>query len=356
MGGAERYLELLAAGIGGYGYTPVMITGSGEGLEPLRDSMRGMGIEVFALGPARRVGRRIAVSLIDVLRRIGPAIFHFNLPGPFDARYGIVAPMARMAGVRAIVSTEHLPMVPSFFKARILRGFSSRFVSRVITVSEDNRRHLIENHRVADDKIRVVYNGIPPSRESATIDLRRELGLGADSLLVAMVGALEARKGHATLFEALTRLPAPVHAVVVGTGETEGQLRDASAEMGITHRVHFAGYRDDVPCIMRSVDMLAVPSILEATPYVILEAMEAGLPVIASSIYGIPELVGDDEAGILIPASDADALAAAIGRLGNDHALRESMGRHARERYQARFTLERCLRDTIEVYRELIRG
>jgi glycosyltransferase involved in cell wall biosynthesis len=175
-------------------------------------------------------------------------------------------------------------------------------------------------------------------------------------MLIAIVGALEERKGHATLFEALARLSVSVQAVIVGKGRMEREYREKAAALGLSDRVHFTGYRDDVPSIMRNIDILVVPSSVEATPYVILEAMEAGLPVVASSVFGIPEQVVDGETGLLVPAKDADGLANALRILQADPERRRLMGKNALRRYRARFTLERCVRGTIEVYRELMRG
>ncbi len=356
VGGAERYIGFLASGIMDHGYKPVLIASGGVGLEPLKEQIRSYGAEIYELDKNARPGSGFAPRLTRMLRSIKPVVFHFNLPGPFDARYSLVAPIARLAGVRSIISTEHLPMVRSFPKGRVLKSFSTRFVSRVITVSEDNRKHLIGNHHVPDRKIRVVQNGIPGSEWTADLDLRRELGIGAESQLIAIVGALEERKGHATLLEALESLPASMHAVIVGDGGMKRELQERASVLGLSDRVHFTGYRNDVPSIMRNIDILVVPSSMEATPYVILEAMEAELPVIASSVFGIPEQVIDGETGILVPPRDVDELANAIRILQADPEKRKLMGKNALDRYQARFTLERSIRGTIEVYRESIRG
>ncbi len=356
VGGAERYLTLLARGIRAHGYGSLLITAGEGNLEPLKEAMRGEGAGVHDLGRGSVTGAGFARRLLGILRRVRPSLFHFNLPGPFDARYSLAAPVAWMAGIRNIVSTEHLPMVRSFPKGRILKSLSTRFVSRVITVSDDNRGHLIRNHHTPASKIRVVHNGIPASESLIDLDLRSDLGIEGDSLLIAIVGALEERKEHATLLEAMARLPVSVHALIVGEGEMEGELRGTVSALGISDRVHFTGYRNDVPSIMRDIDMLVVPSSIEATPYVILEAMEAGLPVIASSVFGIPELVVAGETGLLVPPRDVDTLAAALRSLCSDPERRRLMGNNALERYRERFTMERCVLGTLEVYRELIRG
>ena len=223
-------------------------------------------------------------------------------------------------------------------------------------MSEDNRGHLTSNHNVPEHKIRIVQNGIPGSTGIRALDLRREMGIRGDSLLIAVVGALEERKGHATLFEALALLPSSLHALIVGEGPMERAYRDKVSALGLEGRVHFAGYRNDVPSVMRDIDMLVVPSSVEAAPYVILEAMEAGLPIIASGVYGIPEQVADGETGLLVPPGDAGRMADALRSLNGDPERRRFMGKKAVERYGEFFTLEHCARGTVEVYRELMRG
>jgi len=353
-GGAERYLHLLAKGIARYGFGPFLVTAGGGGLDGLREEMRRDGFEVYRTAPGPIYGSSGILSSMRLFRSLRPAILHVNLPGPFDAAYGLVAPVARLAGVEHIVTTEHLPMVPSFAKARLLRKFSQRFIERTITVSRDNVDHLVRIHGVRPEKIRVVYNGIPDPAGSAKVDLRGELPLSGEVFLVAVVGSLEKRKGHGALFGAMGRLPDRVHLLVVGEGPDEREYRERVRGMGLEGRVHFLGHRDDVAGILASVDLLAVPSTLEATPYVILEAMAASLPVVASDIYGIPELVEADETGLLVEPGNEEMLAGAISSIMEQDGLAERFGRKARARYESHFTLERSVRETVEVYRELL--
>ncbi|MCK4236928.1 MAG: glycosyltransferase, partial [Candidatus Krumholzibacteria bacterium] len=137
-------------------------------------------------------------------------------------------------------------------------------------------------------------------------------------------------------------------------GEMEGEYREAVSGLGVEDRVHFLGQRDDIPAIMSGLDLVVLPSLVEATPYVIVEAMAAGLPVIASDIYGIPEMVEGGETGILIPVGNSAALADAVWSLMNNHDLRERMGLAARKRYEAHFRIERSVSKTTEIYLELI--
>ena len=149
FGGAEKYLQLLAAGLNREEFRPELIMNRNPRLEAFAASMAGAGVPVHEVSldmPRSPAGISYFISL---LRRLRPSILHCNLPGPWGSQYSLVAPLARLAGVRHVVTTEHLPMVPSFAKGRLLRGFGSRWVERVVTVSEDNVRYLAEYSRSA---------------------------------------------------------------------------------------------------------------------------------------------------------------------------------------------------------------
>ncbi|UCF05946.1 MAG: glycosyltransferase [bacterium] len=353
-GGAERYLWLLAYHLDQARFRAVLIVNRNPALAPLKSWMDGAGVPVHEVSLRLPFSLRGVPEFISVLRRLEPAILHMNLPGPFDAQFSLAAPLARCAGVRRIVTTEHLAMVPTFTKARLLKSFGTRWVDRVITVSEDNRTHLTDIHRVPRGKIRVVHNGIPDPGEVPPAGLREQLSLDPGVHVLIVVAALCERKGHPTLFEAMTQLPAHVHLVAVGEGEAGNEYRRVAAALGLAGRVHFLGQRNDVPALLAEADMLVVPSLIEATPYVIIEAMAAGLPVVASRIYGIPELVSDGVSGMLVSPGDPDKLACALSVLLDDAGACARMGAAGRQRFERDFGIENSVSRTVAVYGELI--
>jgi len=265
-----------------------------------------------------------------------------------------VAPLARLAGVRHVVTTEHLPMVSAFAKGNLLRGFGSRWVERVITVSENNVRYLVDYHGVPRQKIRVVRIGVPEPAHGQSAGIRGTLGIAKEDFLCAMIGSLEERKGHARAFDALASLPGGVKLIVAGAGEEERALRAKAASLGLDRRVFFLGYRADVAALLSESDVLVLTSTLEATPYVILEAMASGLPVVASNLFGIPEIVRDGETGILVDPGARDDIVRAIAALERDRDRGVRMGRAARKRYEEMFRIERCVEDTQAIYRDLL--
>lgn len=355
FGGAERYLQLLAAGLDREEFGPELIMKRNPRLEGFAASMASAGVPVHEVSLDMPRSPTGIPDFVSLLRRLRPSILHCNLPGPWDSQYSLVAPLARLAGVRHVVTTEHLPMVPPFAKGKILRSFGSRWVERVITVSEDNVRYLVGYHGVPREKILVVRIGVPEPVRGASSGIRETEGISKEDFLCVMIGSLESRKGHARAFEALAVLPGSVKLLIAGEGNEERALRAMAVSLGIERRVHFLGYRADIDELLSACDALVLPSTLEATPYVIVEAMASGLPVVASNVYGIPELVRDGETGILVDPGARDDIVRAVASLAGDRDRLARMGSAARRRYEELFRLDRCVEETQTVYRDLLR-
>jgi len=354
VGGAERYLSLLAANLDRDAFEPAAIVNGMGRLEDLAASMERAKVPVHEASLNMPYSPAGVAGFISLLRRLRPSILHCNLPGPWGSQYSLVAPLARIAGVPHVVSTEHLPMVPPFAKGKLLKSFGNLSIERVITVSEDNVRYLIGYHHIRRDKVRVVRIGTPEPARGKRADIRRKLGLATGDFLCIMVGSLEARKGHVRAFEALASTDAGVKLLVAGSGEREGEYRSKAAALGLGGRVHFLGYRTDIDALLMECDVLLCPSTLEATPYVILEAMAAGLPVVASRLYGIPEIVLDGKTGILFDPAASGGLVRAVDSLFRDRGVGARMGQAGKRRWEEAFRLERCITETEAVYREVL--
>ncbi len=347
-GGAEKYIELLACGLDRERYEPVLVTSGSPGLESLRAALTNAGISNETTEEKSLSSAGGASLFSGIMRRLRPDIVHINMPGPFDCGYGLPASLARLSGAGRIVTTEHLPMIGSFAKAKFLRSIHMGRVSRFITVSEDNRSHLVNNHGVPAAKVRVVYNGTPDPGYNVAGSRASDAPV---NLLVA--GALEERKGHMVLLSAMDRLPERIRLDIAGEGPLRGELEEALASGKYGGRVSLLGRVEDMAGLIARSDILVVPSLIEATPYVILEAMAAGRPVVASAIFGIPEQVEDGVTGILTKPGDVDSLAEAVLRVSEEPGLIGKMGGAGRKRYEDRFTLERSVAKTVEVYEEL---
>jgi glycosyltransferase involved in cell wall biosynthesis len=190
--------------------------------------------------------------------------------------------------------------------------------------------------------VEVMLHGITPSSIAhgphAREEARRRLGLPDGAYVVGTVGNLTVKKDHETLLRAFRVFCArhdEAHLVIVGTGSRAAQLQGYAASLGLSHRVHFTGMREDVPQLLAGFDVFAMSSLHEGLSIALVEALAAGLPIVATRVGGIPELVVDGQHGLLVPARDDRALASAIERLSTDQALRERFSKAAVNRAAA---------------------
>lgn len=166
-------------------------------------------------------------------------------------------------------------------------------------------------------------------------ELRRELGLADDDFVVLSVGELNDNKNHATVLRAMAHPAAPrLQYLICGNGPRREQLEELARELGIGDRVHFLGYRRDIPLILAMADIFCLPSFREGLPLSLMEAMAAGKPVVCSRIRGSVDLVDPGEGGVIVEAADVTGYANAFDLLAADRELRRSMGQHNRARVQ----------------------
>lgn len=354
-GGAEKYLYYLAKFISSERFRTHVIFDQDSSADKFVSLLSDEGLPFTDLSETKNPEKAKYSRLAGLLRKLKPDILHINLPGPFDAGYSLIAPLARIVRVKNIVSTEHLPMVSSFTKSRLLKGLGTRFINRVITVSYDNKMHIVRNHHIPERKIRVIYNGIPDPGKNIDYSLdssgKKECGKRFN---LVIVGSLEERKGQADAVKLMKRLPDYVNLYIVGDGEAKPELEELCSNLRLEERVNFTGFIENMFDFLSGMDLMIHPSRVDATPYVILEAMAVGLPVVASGIYGIPELIQDKRNGILTKPGDVGALAEAVMLLLGDRELYIDMSRSARERFLHKFTIENCIKDTVNIYNDLL--
>lgn len=218
---------------------------------------------------------------------------------------------------------------------------------RYVTPSEHCRSELLRTGYFRADRIRAIPNGVdlPPQDPSARERLRGEFGLGEAPVLI-VTSRLHPMKGHAHLLEAVALLredfPA-LRLLVVGAGVERGRLEEQAEELGLAHTVLFTGFRTDVADLLRAADLFVLPSLREGMPNTALEAMAAGLPVVAAAVDGVPEVVMEEETGLLVPPGNPQGLRDAIGRLLTEPAFAQALGQAGRERVAEHFSTERML-------------
>ena len=275
--------------------------------------------------------------------------------------FGYVA--ARAAGVRRVISSRHNDDQFRYRpRWRRIHRRLWRWYAGGIAISESIKRFAVEVEGAPAEKITVVHYGIDfawlndDDVEAARQKLRAELGLERDALILGMVCRLVEQKGVPYALEAVRRIKKKyprARLVIAGDGEKADELRRLTSALGIADRVHWLGWRSDAAELMAAFDLLLVPSLGEGFGLVLLEAMARRVPVIASRVGAIPEVIAHGETGILIEPRDVDALAQAMARLLDDRALRKYMGLLGAARLEERFSVERMVEGTIAVYQRI---
>jgi glycosyltransferase involved in cell wall biosynthesis len=255
---------------------------------------------------------------------------------------------ARLAGAAAI-SHMHIENAFRDGPGRSLQvrldNATARLCSAIVAVSDSTRASL-ERQGYPTTRLRTIRNGIDEAADAEPVSL-------APQPTVLQIARLARVKGQHTLLHALTRIDA--HAVLVGRdlesdGAYQRTLEDDAVRLGVADRVVFAGLRDDVAALLAGCDVFCLPSSAEGLPIVVLEAMAAGRPVVASAVGGTPELVVDGVTGLLVPPEDAVALADALSSLLGDADWSRALGEAGRERVRREFSLRATTARVIDLY------
>lgn len=307
---------------------------------------------MFARGVARALAR-IAPDVVEAPEFHAPALI-----AALRARLGLRAPAVVVRLHAPAFLTAKLAAEPPDLDLRAgeaLEAAAARFARIVTSPSRALAALVGRRWRLAPDRIRVVPNPIDDATFAPAADEAECAGR------ILIVGRIERAKGHDLLVEALPQIRESVpeaHLMVVGSdgGATE-QLERRAAELGVREAVRFAGARGrgELPPIYRSAAVCVVPSRFEAFPYVALEAMACGRPVVASKVGGLVEVVDDGSDGVLIAPESPAALAAAITRLLLDAVERRRLGRAARQRVAAAYAADTVAAHMAERYAEALR-
>jgi glycosyltransferase involved in cell wall biosynthesis len=300
-------------------------------------------------------------KMTTYLRRHKPQILHTQLE--FSIILGSLA--ARLMGIPC-VSTLHTLDNPQEQRARwryhLTLAALKYLCNRSIGVSESTRQHHLRDGKIPDDKIITLYNGIDLSaykepKAESRLEKRKELGLAPDSVVAVTVAVLREPKGIQFMLQAMAQLRETnpnLQYLVVGDGEHGPVLKEMARHLGLENRVVFAGQRKDIPEILPVCDFFVLPTLTEALPTVLMEAMAAQKAIIASNVGGIPEMIQDGLNGRLLPPGDVRALAAACAQLADDSALRNAWGTAGQAICREKFNIEQQIASLENLYNSLI--
>ncbi|MGH9360791.1 MAG: glycosyltransferase [Thermoanaerobaculia bacterium] len=361
-GGKEKFVYELATQLSRERFQPIIVTL--ERCDRAAFPLERSDIEVFCLDKARGNDLRVVLRLARLLREQGVDIIHSNNWGTLVECIAA----AKLAGGRPVVHTQHgldfgfeeTGRLRSFLRLLVKRSVA-RWVSRFIAVSGEVCEVVRREWRVSGSKVQVITNGVAPmavgvdGRERE--EVRRELEIEPDSLLIGAVGWFRPVKDYPCLVEAMeqvARCLPQARLVIVGDGPLRGAIEAAIERHGVRARVKVLGARRDVARILSALDLFALSSISEGISLSILEAMSLKLPVVATRVGGNPEVVEDGVTGLLVAPRDPKEMARAMVEILSDAPRRRLMGERGHARYQERFSLGRMAAEYEELYRSVV--
>ncbi len=343
-GGAERHALQLMKGLRARGHE-ALYAGPMKGW--LGQQLRAEGFDGIDLPLSGLYDLPSVVRLALYARRVGADLIHGHLTR--GAWYAGLA--ARLAGLPNVATAHSDNAGKHFGRADRIIAVSQAVADFLVREGYERSRIRMVHHGIAD-----IATRLPAGTREAT---RRSLGLKADEPALLMAARIVPAKGHDTALRALARLTdQPWTLLVAGDhhGDLGPQMQVLAQELGIAGRVRFLGLREDVPALMAAADVLLAPSRREALSLTLLEASACGLPIVATRVGGIGEVVEEGASGFLVAPDDPPALAAALAPLLADAGLRARCGARARQRFEAGFLEDAMFDKTVAVYQEACGG
>ena len=318
------------------------------------------GVELYALGKPPGLGLGTHLKFWKLMRRLRPAILHTYNLSALEYNFS-----GALAGIPVRIHAEHGRDASDPHglnpKHNFLRRRLAPFIDCFIPVSEDLRRWLGEKVGIPAKQTLFIRNGVDTERFAAAAASQAS-PWGPDDIVIGTVARIQDVKNHRGLIDAFARLrelePSlreRLRLSIVGDGPLMGAVREQVASLGLQDVVWLPGARADVAALLHGFSLFALPSLAEGTPVSMLEAMACGLPVVASKVGGIPEVVTDGVEGSLVPVQDTEALARTLASYVRDPALRQQRGEAARARVEAAFSMRAMLAEYGKLYDRLCR-
>jgi len=352
-GGAQKYVLTLAKHFNGG------IAAGNEAGKLFIDAQR-VGLDTFELQHLKRdIGPwhdLLAVWEIHKLIKLyKPDVVHLN-----STKAGILGSFAGIGTKTKIVFTAHgfvfnepLPTPTKMFYLA-LEKVASAYRDFIITVSDADKKSALDNKLIAPNKITTVYNGIPQIEFLTKQQARQELGLDENKIIVGNTSNFYNTKGLDILIQAVSlpdKNPADGQFVIMGKGKLQGEIEQQISKLHLEPKIKLLTNLRQADIYLKAFDIFVLPSRKEGFPFALLEAMQAGLPIVATRVGGIPEALG--EAGLLVEPENPSALALALNNLITNKNLADQYGQKALDRSKL-FTETKMLEQTEKIYGQLL--
>jgi glycosyltransferase involved in cell wall biosynthesis len=347
-----------------YGYPEILTSTEAAQVDAALKELRQAGVALVNVPALVREIRPLSdvwatITLWRFLRQERPSIVHTH-----TSKAGAVGRIAAwFARVPVVIHTPHGHVFYGYYgrvKSRLVclaERLLAKITDRIITLTDRGAQEHTQYGIARREKFATIPSGIAlQAFRSVHVDpvaKRKELGLPPEDLIVGTVGRLVPVKGHAWLLKSVPRVLAEVPQAcfaLIGEGPLAEHLRQLAEELAISRRVMFLGARQDVPECLAALDLFVLPSLNEGMGLALVEAMAMGLPVVATRVGGIPDVVREGETGLLVPPGDEKALALAMLSLLRDPDRRRAYGEAAKRRVDERFDAASTMREVERLY------
>jgi len=327
------------------------------------------GVTILSLDPMVRKIDPISdfktlLTLLRLFKKEKPDIVHTH-----TSKAGILGRLAAwITRVPIIIHTPHGHVFWGHFRKIfsaiffIIEKIMEPMTDRFIALTKGEKKDYLKLALTRKEKIKTIHSGVDVGRfmdiRINVLDKKSMFGIPPDAIVVGTVGWLLPIKGPMVLLKAMEGVwkhYPDIKLVYVGKGELEEGLKDKAAEMNVTDKVHFLGWREDIPELMQIMDIFVLPSLNEGMGRVLIEAMASSKPVIGSDVGGVPDLVVPGVNGLLVPPGNAQELSGAILKLIKDKALRKQMGQQGKRRV-AQFDISNMIDKIDRLYEEMLMG
>jgi glycosyltransferase involved in cell wall biosynthesis len=363
FGGAEHLALLIATRLDPERFDSILcvsrwpLTGpwkSDPSARPALDMLEASPARFLPLKRRRKVDIAALARLERFLRRERVDVLHSHKFG--SNVWGTL--VGRIARVPVVLAHEHTWSYQGQPLRRFLdRELIARGATRFIAVSREDRRRMSEVEGIDPACTLFIPNGVLSSPAPSGRDVRAELGIARDAPVIGAVGVLRAQKALHVMLRALVplreRWPG-IRLLIVGDGPERAGLEALAAELGVADAVIFMGHRGDVPDVLRALDVAVSCSDFEGSPLAVMEYMDAALPIVATAVGGVPDLIESGVHGLLVPRGEPQALAAAITRALAEPERSREMAARARERRRSEFDIDTLVRRLEALYLELL--
>jgi glycosyltransferase involved in cell wall biosynthesis len=354
LGGAERLVLGLTTHLPRDRFDVWVCTTRFAGGPPLK-ALASAGVTHLHLD---RAGSRRTVApfrdLVSALRRERFDVLHAHMFG--SNVWGTL--FGRLCRVPVVIAQEQTWSYEGEPLRKFLDGrFVGRLATRFVAVSMRDRDRMISVEKVPPRKVVVIPNAYIPRSDDGVVDLRAELGIPAGVPVVASVAVFRPQKALDVLVDAFALLVEAIpdaHLLLVGGGKCKPAVEEQVERLGLTEQVHMPGRREDVASVWAAADLAAMSSDFEGTPLAAIEALEHGVPLVATDVGGLPDIIGDGKGGVLVPPRDPAALAHALEDLLRDSGKRARLAQAGRAR-AAEFGIDVIAERFADLYEQLLR-